>query len=143
MDEQGRQCVATYCCHTGRATDCAQPSYPLRKHSEKEMGGELGLYGAIRLCSGFSLLGRMGVPNVLKGIHLIGQPNLSSLGNNFLLKQAFVGKFPKATIIYFQFVFGAINLILIAEALLGRMNFHAWMFFCSIMAYFFIHYWSL
>ncbi|CAM8890285.1 hypothetical protein QQ045_027884 [Rhodiola kirilowii] len=68
----------------------------------------------------------------LKGIHLIGQPNLSSLGNNFLLKQAFVGKFPNATMVYFQFVFAAITLILIAGALLGRMNFHAWMLFVPL-----------
>uniref|UniRef100_A0A7N0ZWJ7 Ammonium transporter n=1 Tax=Kalanchoe fedtschenkoi TaxID=63787 RepID=A0A7N0ZWJ7_KALFE len=68
----------------------------------------------------------------LKGIHLIGQPNLSSLGHNFLLKKAFIGKFPNATMIYFQFVFAAITLILIAGALLGRMNFHAWMLFVPL-----------
>ncbi|KAM3759330.1 hypothetical protein ACB098_01G112400 [Castanea mollissima] len=34
--------------------------------------------------------------------------------------------------VYFQFVFAAITLILIAGALLGRMNFYAWMFFVPL-----------
>ncbi|CAI0434204.1 unnamed protein product [Linum tenue] len=34
--------------------------------------------------------------------------------------------------VYFQFVFAAITLILIAGALLGRMNFHAWMIFVPL-----------
>ncbi|KAM4122808.1 hypothetical protein ACB094_01G111500 [Castanea mollissima] len=45
---------------------------------------------------------------------------------------AFSGKFPNATMVYFQFVFAAITLILIAGALLGRMNFYAWMFFVPL-----------
>ena len=34
--------------------------------------------------------------------------------------------------VYFQFVFAAITLILIAGALLGRMNFYAWMLFVPL-----------
>lgn len=37
-----------------------------------------------------------------------------------------------ATMIYFQFVFAAITIILIAGALLGRMNFLAWMVFVPL-----------
>lgn len=44
---------------------------------------------------------------------------------------AFVGSpycqnFPQSTMVYFQFVFAAITIVLIAGALLGRMNFLAW-----------------
>lgn len=37
--------------------------------------------------------------------------------------------FPQATMVYFQFVFAAITLVILAGALLGRMNFKAWMIF--------------
>ncbi|KAB2016120.1 hypothetical protein ES319_D08G074800v1 [Gossypium barbadense] len=46
--------------------------------------------------------------------------------------KAFLGYLPNATMIYFQFVFAAITLILIAGALLGRMNFLAWMLFVPL-----------
>ncbi|KAK9207955.1 hypothetical protein WN944_000304 [Citrus x changshan-huyou] len=60
-----------------------------------------------------------------------GAPNVS-LGENYLLQKAFLGKFPNATMVYFQFVFAAITLILIAGAVLGRMNFYAWMMFVPL-----------
>ncbi|KAL4604678.1 hypothetical protein ACB092_10G207300 [Castanea dentata] len=62
------------------------------------------------------------------GIHFIGRPNVA-LDEKFLLDPAFSGHLPNATMVYFQFVFVAITLILIAGALLGRMNFYAWMLF--------------
>jgi Amt family ammonium transporter len=37
-----------------------------------------------------------------------------------------------STLVYFQFVFAAITLILIAGSLLGRMNFKAWMLFVPL-----------
>ena len=40
--------------------------------------------------------------------------------------------FPMATLIFFQFVFAAITVIILAGSLLGRMNFTAWMIFCPI-----------
>ena len=40
--------------------------------------------------------------------------------------------FPMATLMYFQFVFAAITVIILAGALLGRMNFTAWMIFCPV-----------
>ncbi|RDX68691.1 Ammonium transporter 3 member 1, partial [Mucuna pruriens] len=61
----------------------------------------------------------------------LGKPN-AALGQKFLMRPAFVGSFPNATMVYFQLVFAAITLILIAGALLGRMNFHAWMFFVPL-----------
>ncbi|KAJ9188072.1 hypothetical protein P3X46_003467 [Hevea brasiliensis] len=66
-----------------------------------------------------------------KFIPFLGKPDVA-LDQKYLLGQPFVGKFPNATMIYFQFVFAAITLILIAGALLGRMNFHAWMLFVPL-----------
>ncbi|KAI5072319.1 hypothetical protein GOP47_0012425 [Adiantum capillus-veneris] len=40
--------------------------------------------------------------------------------------------YPMATMVYFQFVFAAITLILIAGSLLGRMNIKAWMAFVPL-----------
>jgi Amt family ammonium transporter len=39
---------------------------------------------------------------------------------------------PMSTLVYFQFVFAAITLILIAGSLLCRMNFKAWMIFVPL-----------
>ncbi|KAI3423261.1 Ammonium transporter [Psidium guajava] len=67
-----------------------------------------------------------------KGIHFLGMPNVA-LDQKFLLAQTFNhNMFPNATMVYFQFVFAAITLILIGGALLGRMNFHAWMLFVPL-----------
>jgi Amt family ammonium transporter len=40
--------------------------------------------------------------------------------------------FPMATLIFFQFVFAAITVIILGGSLLGRMNFTAWMIFCPV-----------
>lgn len=61
----------------------------------------------------------------------LGRPNVA-LDQRFLLRQAFSGNIPNATMVYFQLVFAAITLILIAGSLLGRMNFHAWMLFVPL-----------
>lgn len=45
-----------------------------------------------------------------------------------LLSQAF----PLATMVYFQFVFAAITIIIMAGSFLGRMNFTAWMIFVPL-----------
>jgi Amt family ammonium transporter len=66
-----------------------------------------------------------------KMIPFLGRPDVS-LDQKFLLHQAFLGYLPNATMVYFQFVFAAITLILVAGALLGRMNFHAWMLFVPL-----------
>ncbi|KAL2323504.1 hypothetical protein Fmac_027883 [Flemingia macrophylla] len=61
----------------------------------------------------------------------LGWPNVA-LDQKFLLLPAFEGNFPNATMVYFQFVFAAITMVLVAGALLGRMNFHAWMLFVPL-----------
>ncbi|KAF9618618.1 hypothetical protein IFM89_002313, partial [Coptis chinensis] len=60
-----------------------------------------------------------------------GKPDVA-LDQKMLLGQAMTNAFPQATMVFFQFVFAAITLILIAGALLGRMNFHAWMLFVPL-----------
>jgi Amt family ammonium transporter len=40
--------------------------------------------------------------------------------------------FPMATLVFFQFVFAAITLIILAGAVLGRMSFKAWVIFCPV-----------
>src|SRR5580704_1034300 len=40
--------------------------------------------------------------------------------------------FPMATLVFFQFVFAAITVIILAGSLLGRMNFKAWVVFCPV-----------
>ena len=57
-----------------------------------------------------------------------GKPD-AALGQKYLLAQGFAGAYPAATLVYFQFVFAAIAPILLAGALVGRMNFMAWMLF--------------
>ncbi|XP_057833578.1 ammonium transporter 3 member 1-like [Cryptomeria japonica] len=64
---------------------------------------------------------------------LWGKPSFKSLGQHFLFDAPNEAvKFPNATFVFFQFVFAAITLILIAGSLLGRMNFHAWMLFVPL-----------
>ncbi|KAI8026540.1 Ammonium transporter 3 member 1 [Camellia lanceoleosa] len=60
-----------------------------------------------------------------------GKPGVA-LDDKFLLGQAFLGYFPNATMVLFQSVFAAITLILIAGAVLGRMNIRAWMMFVPL-----------
>ncbi|KAM7493178.1 hypothetical protein LguiB_027787 [Lonicera macranthoides] len=55
-----------------------------------------------------------------------------SVEQEYLFLKAFSGNFPNSTMVFFQFVFAAITLILIAGALLGRMNFYAWMMFVPL-----------
>lgn len=66
-----------------------------------------------------------------KLLDFLGKPAVS-LDEKFLLGQAFLGYFPTATMVIFQGVFACITLILIAGALLGRMNFRAWMLFVPL-----------
>eukprot|EP00250_Pteridium_aquilinum_P010809 c19641_g1_i3 orf=207-1640(-) len=40
--------------------------------------------------------------------------------------------FPMATLVYFQFAFAAVTVVLLAGSLLGRMNFNAWMMFVPL-----------
>jgi ammonium transporter, Amt family len=74
------------------------------------------------------------------GQSFLGTPGLATSAA-FTLGQATVPEaasgmpaltFPMATLMYFQFVFAAITVVILAGALLGRMNFTAWMIFCPI-----------
>ncbi len=67
----------------------------------------------------------------------VGMPHpIAAIGDE--LKQAVIptsntsANFPMATMVYFQFVFAAITLIIMAGAFLGRMNFKAWMIFVPL-----------
>lgn len=67
----------------------------------------------------------------------VGMPHpIAAMGDE--LKQAVIpasntsANFPMATMVYFQFVFAAITLIIMAGAFLGRMNFKAWMIFVPL-----------
>jgi Amt family ammonium transporter len=70
----------------------------------------------------------------------LGKPALATSAK-FMLGQATVPAaasgmpamaFPMATLVFFQFVFAAITVIILAGAVLGRMNFTAWMIFCPV-----------
>lgn len=60
-----------------------------------------------------------------------GKVNVA-LSRHYLFEKAFLGSFPNATMAYFQFAFAALTLILVAGAVLGRMNFYAWMIFVPL-----------
>ena len=70
-------------------------------------------------------------------IPILGIPG-PVLGTDLLLQQAtipaagYTPAFPLSTMVYFQFVFAAITIVLIAGAFLGRMNFLAWMIFVPL-----------
>ncbi|KAF3454328.1 hypothetical protein FNV43_RR04775 [Rhamnella rubrinervis] len=66
-----------------------------------------------------------------KAVFFLGKPAVA-LDEKYLLGQAFLGLFPTATMVFFQGMFAGITLILIAGALLGRMNFRAWMLFVPL-----------
>ncbi|WRX24808.1 Ammonium transporter AmtB-like domain - like 8 [Theobroma cacao] len=66
-----------------------------------------------------------------KLVFFLGKPAVA-LDEKFLLGRAFLGYFPTATMVFFQLVFAAITLVLIAGALLGRMNFRAWILFVPL-----------
>ncbi|KAL4326349.1 hypothetical protein GQ457_11G007160 [Hibiscus cannabinus] len=62
-----------------------------------------------------------------------------ALGQSYLVGQAKVPErvatepyYPMATLVYFQFTFAAITLILLAGSVLGRMNIRAWMAFVPL-----------
>ena len=59
----------------------------------------------------------------------LSQASIPLLSNNGLLPPL---GFPSSAMVYFQFVFGAITVIILGGALLGRMNFKAWMLFVPL-----------
>ncbi|KAK3938722.1 ammonium transporter [Diplogelasinospora grovesii] len=74
---------------------------------------------------GEEMLPFVGKPNNVLGIdRMLAQSTLPSIGVS--------QQFPLATMVYFQFVFAAITLVIMAGAFLGRMNFYAWMIFVPL-----------
>jgi Amt family ammonium transporter len=76
----------------------------------------------------------------IAGQTFLGEPGLATSAA-FTLGQATVPEaasgmppmaFPMATLVYFQFVFAAITVIILAGSVLGRMSFAAWMIFCPV-----------
>jgi ammonium transporter, Amt family len=76
----------------------------------------------------------------IAGQTFLGEPGLATSAA-FTLGQAIVPEaasgmppmaFPMATLVYFQFVFAAITVIILAGSVLGRMSFAAWMIFCPV-----------
>jgi Amt family ammonium transporter len=70
----------------------------------------------------------------------LGTPSLATSAS-FTLGQATIPAaasgmpamtFPMATLMFFQFVFAAITVIILAGAVLGRINFTAWVIFCPV-----------
>jgi ammonium transporter, Amt family len=73
-------------------------------------------------------IGLLGIPHpALSPEAITGQANIPLAGSSLPPL-----RFPGAAMIYFQFVFAAITPILIAGAVLGRMNFKAWMLFVPL-----------
>ncbi len=66
-----------------------------------------------------------GVPGNVLGIG-------TQLGQSSLPAAALTQNFPLSTMVYFQFVFAAITVVIMAGAFLGRMNFLAWMVFVPL-----------
>uniref|UniRef100_A0A803PZ37 Ammonium transporter n=2 Tax=Cannabis sativa TaxID=3483 RepID=A0A803PZ37_CANSA len=66
-----------------------------------------------------------------KLVVFLGKPAVA-LDEKFLLGQAFLGLFPTATMVFYHGMFAGLTLILVAGALLGRMNFVAWMLFVPL-----------
>lgn len=67
----------------------------------------------------------------------VGKPGHSvsisyQLGQSFLPSADLYQAFPQSTMVYFQFVFAAITIVLIAGSFLCRMNFFAWMLFVPL-----------
>jgi ammonium transporter, Amt family len=70
----------------------------------------------------------------------LGKPGLATSAS-FTLGQATIPAaaagmppmaFPMATLMFFQFVFAAITVIILGGSVLGRMNFSAWVIFCPV-----------
>lgn len=92
---------------------------------------------AYKMSFGEKLLPLWGKAGPALGQHyLLGQADLPAsehyFANGEVETAAATPWYPMATLVYFQFVFAAITLILLAGSLLGRMNFLAWMLFVPL-----------
>ena len=107
-------------------------------YRQEEMGDQFRLHGDVRLCRGDGRVGVVGLqhglrrhngsrssanpkPATLRGLHCSGQATIPAAASGMPALT-----FPMATLMFFQFVFAAITVIILAGSLLGRMNFNAW-----------------
>ncbi|KAM7529124.1 hypothetical protein LguiB_032534 [Lonicera macranthoides] len=143
--------MATNLRHPCRPAEHPRPCHPLRKHSQEEMGGKLGLHGLLRLRGrglcwvvwaykmsfGDKLLPFWGKAGPALGqkflIKWAALPETTQYYNNGEVETAMAQPFyPMASMVWFQCVFAAITLIILAGSLLGRMNIKAWMLFVPL-----------
>lgn len=80
---------------------------------------------AYKMGFGKQLAPFVGVPGPLMTID-------NEIEQAFLPASGITANFPMATMAYFQFVFAAITLVIIAGSFIGRMNFIAWMIFVPL-----------
>ena len=66
MAEQGRQRVADDLGDAGGDAERAGAGDPVRQHREEEVGGELGVHGALRLRRRVAVLGHLGLQHVVR-----------------------------------------------------------------------------
>ncbi|KAF2089463.1 ammonium transporter mep1B [Saccharata proteae CBS 121410] len=80
---------------------------------------------AYKAAFGEQMLPFVGVPGPVLSMHtLLEQATLPTAG--------ITANFPVATMVYFQFVFAAITVVIMAGAFLGRMSFKAWVVFVPL-----------
>src|SRR5579862_1333106 len=99
-------CMAASSRRSGRSTPPSCRSTPSRRCSSS------GFCSPIPALSAAFTTGQASVPDAASGM-----PPMA---------------FPMATLVYFQFVFAAITVIILAGSVLGRMSFRAWVFFCPL-----------
>lgn len=80
---------------------------------------------AYKMAFGVKMLPFVGIPGPALAIDY-------QLDQAVLPTSGIAAGFPMSTMVYFQFVFAAITLIIMAGAFLGRMNFLAWMIFVPL-----------
>jgi len=80
---------------------------------------------------------KMGFGEQWGSFPLLGTPGPVQTMSNEMIQASLpaaniTASFPMSTMVYFQFVFAAITLVILAGAVLGRMNFMAWMLFVPL-----------
>ena len=133
-----------------RYAEHSRPRDPLRRAREEEVDAQLGGHVLLRVFDRAGDLVAVGLQHVVRktgdtrarhpqpdGRHSAvprsapmrkwAKPNIPLAGSGFPPL-----RMPGSAMMYFQFVFAAITPILIAGAVLGRMNFKAWMLFVPL-----------
>ncbi|HML10036.1 MAG TPA: hypothetical protein VK432_04185 [Stellaceae bacterium] len=81
----------------------------------------------------FDFFAFIGKPRpALSADFLLGQANIPSISTSGDSAGMPPFAFPMATLVFFQFVFAAITVIILAGSLIGRMNFKAWIIFVPL-----------